>query len=369
MRKWNTFFLFSGMSAVLILLPLTGIILQGKAIHPFLEFPPRTRYVRHAPFALPVFIFLGILIVGMVFFIYIFPLLRQRKRKSLENAACSHPFPLWGWIGIGLILISWFIAWTRFPGISYLRPYTFTPLWLGYILVVNGLVYRRKGTCLMTSSPRRFLLLFVVSAFFWWYFEYLNRFVQNWYYIGEKMRISSLEYIIRATFPFSTVLPAVLGTKEYLLTFPWLGKYRSSYIFDIRPKKATAFGLLGMSFLTMFFLGVFPDYLFPMLWISPLVIITCFQILTGQKTVFAGITSGDWHLVVSLSLASLICGFFWEMWNIYALPKWEYAVPFVNAFFVFEMPLLGYTGYLPFGLECFAVASLFGLDKNKGTLR
>jgi len=44
------------------------------------------------------------------------------------------------------------------------------------------------------------------------------------------------------------------------------------------------------------------------------------------------------------------------MWNFYSLPKWKYDVPFVNRFHIFEMPLLGYAGYLPFGLEC-AVAA------------
>ena len=29
-----------------------------------------------------------------------------------------------------------------------------------------------------------------------------------------------------------------------------------------------------------------------------------------------------------------------------------------NRFEIFHMPLLGYSGYLPFGLECLAVASL-----------
>ena len=46
------------------------------------------------------------------------------------------------------------------------------------------------------------------------------------------------------------------------------------------------------------------------------------------------------------------------MWNFYSLARWEYAVPFVQRFKVFEMPLLGYAGYLPFGVECLAVADL-----------
>jgi hypothetical protein len=47
------------------------------------------------------------------------------------------------------------------------------------------------------------------------------------------------------------------------------------------------------------------------------------------------------------------------MWNYKSLSHWEYALPFVHRFKIFEMPLLGYAGYLPFGLECLAVVQFF----------
>jgi hypothetical protein len=37
------------------------------------------------------------------------------------------------------------------------------------------------------------------------------------------------------------------------------------------------------------------------------------------------------------------------------MPKWIYHVPLVPQQRLFEMPYLGYAGYLPFALECFAV--------------
>jgi hypothetical protein len=43
------------------------------------------------------------------------------------------------------------------------------------------------------------------------------------------------------------------------------------------------------------------------------------------------------------------------MWNVHSLNKWIYSVPYVHRFLVFEMPLLGFAGYLPFGLECAAL--------------
>ena len=64
------------------------------------------------------------------------------------------------------------------------------------------------------------------------------------------------------------------------------------------------------------------------------------------------IAAGDWREAGSWALAALICGFFWEMWNFCSAAKWIYTVPFVQRWTVFEMPILGYAGYLPFGLEC-----------------
>jgi hypothetical protein len=50
---------------------------------------------------------------------------------------------------------------------------------------------------------------------------------------------------------------------------------------------------------------------------------------------------------------------FWEMWNSLSCPKWVYTVPFVSRFKLFEMPILGYAGYLPFGLECALVVDFW----------
>jgi hypothetical protein len=46
------------------------------------------------------------------------------------------------------------------------------------------------------------------------------------------------------------------------------------------------------------------------------------------------------------------------MWNYWSLAKWEYRIPFVHRFLVFEMPILGYAGYLPFGLECALIGNM-----------
>jgi hypothetical protein len=82
------------------------------------------------------------------------------------------------------------------------------------------------------------------------------------------------------------------------------------------------------------------------------------QTLMGEPTIIDHMATGDWRLAFSSVLAAVICGGFWEMWNFYSLAKWEYSIPFVHCLEIFEMPLLGYAGYLPFGLECAVVGDM-----------
>jgi len=89
-----------------------------------------------------------------------------------------------------------------------------------------------------------------------------------------------------------------------------------------------------------------------MLWVAPLLILAGLQRLLVGETLFAPLARGDWRPLLQPALAALVCGFFWELWNWGSLPKWQYAIPYVQRFQLFEMPLLGYAGYLPFGIEC-----------------
>ncbi len=51
------------------------------------------------------------------------------------------------------------------------------------------------------------------------------------------------------------------------------------------------------------------------------------------------------------------------------MPKWIYNVPFVGFWHIFEMPLLGYGGYLPFSLELYALYRLLSRLLPTGLFR
>ena len=346
---------FIVLAGMLLGFPLLGIITAGTPLCQYLEFPPETRYVSHAPFSRAAFIVYGIIILLTAAPLFIRAVRAGRKVKDSPSPA--RHFPWWGRVGIVTGVIAWVLAWTRFSWFSVFQPHTFVPLWMSFILVVNGLTYRRKGRCMMVNRPGYFLLLFPASAVFWWFFEYLNRFVQNWFYAGEHF--SSWEYFIYATLSFSTVLPAVLGTREWILSFSWPEAGFAKFLpLEFFRHKTAAWVVLLVSGAGLAGIGVWPDYLFPLVWVSPLLIIVSLQSLLEERNIMSDIRRGDWRLFISSAAAALFCGGFWEMWNFYSLARWEYAVPFVHRYRIFEMPVLGYAGYLPFGLECTVIGGM-----------
>lgn len=342
------------LAVMLIGLPLAGVALQGRPLQIYTEFPPLTRYVEHAPFTWPAFILLALVILAVIL-----PFDLRTWRTRRPPARPVGRLPWWGWAGLGLGLLAWVIAWTKLPALEHFQRFTFTPIWLGYIVTVNALTYRLTGRCMMIRRPRFFCGLFILSAGFWWFFEYLNRFVQNWYYYGIE-DLSPLAYFWYATFPFSTVLPAVLGTYEFLAADPRRGAgLENFFAIRMRHPRIVAAVVLPLAAAGLAGIGIWPDLLFPLLWVTPLYIVTSVEALGGRATLLAPIRRGHWRQAYLLAAAGLICGFCWEMWNYGSLAKWIYSVPYVGGVRLFEMPLLGYAGYLPFGLECAVIARLF----------
>lgn len=341
---------------MLVGLPLLGVYLAGLPVLKFLQFPPKTLYVVHAPFSWCVFIAYAT-VIATVMALFTVSVKRAWQAHPKVASPSAGYFPWWGWLGVASGMAGWILAWSRFPWFSAWQTHTFTPLWLSFIVVINALTFRRSGTCLMINRTRFFLLLFPVSALFWWFFEYLNRFVQNWHYLGPDY--DALQYFVLATLPFSTVLPAVLSVRGWLLTYPLI-KTAFAHSIAIRPRhpKTAASAVLVIAAAGLAMIGIFPNYLFSLPWLSPGLIIVSVQTLQGKRHILSGLADGDWTVAAASALSALFCGCFWEMWNHYSLAKWHYSIPFVDSFHVFAMPILGYAGYLPFGLECAAVGDL-----------
>ncbi|MEW6717886.1 MAG: hypothetical protein AB1345_10335 [Chloroflexota bacterium] len=258
--------------------------------------------------------------------------------------------PIHGWLGILLVAIIWPLNWL----LSGLRTHhLFFLLWLGYCLIVDAVVFMRTGTSLLQRDRRRYMRLFLLSMPAWWLFELSNAWVQNWIYVGREF-IPSWEYNLFSSLCFSTVMPAVLGTAELVSSFGWVKRVRPGPVIKPTLRVTTGFFIAGLTMLAL--LLVWPGYFFPFQWLWVFFILEPVNVWLGYRSLADGTQKGDWRPVLALCLGALICGLFWEMWNYYSYPKWVYFVPFVDFLHIFEMPLLGYGGYLPFGLN---VAALY----------
>ena len=136
---------------MLLGLPPAGVLLRGGSLGPYLEFPPQTRFIDHAPFSWIAFGMIGSLVA-----VSAAPLVRGLLRPAPRRPISARSFPWWGWGGLTLGIAAWALAWTRFPWFTALQPHTFPLLWGAFILVANALTWRRSGaTCVSSTGVAR----------------------------------------------------------------------------------------------------------------------------------------------------------------------------------------------------------------------
>ena len=265
-------------------------------------------------------------------------------------------FKTYGVAGIVLIVL---LELNFFFKIEPFASWYFPLIWLGYLLVVDALVYKLRGNSLISNRLPTFIGMVVISALFWWVFEFTNLALHNWTYQGTG-GLGMMKNLF-GTLSFATVLPAFFETVELI---------RSVHLFNcVRLKKSYR---LSKTFLhSLMILGiacfvaplVLPAFTFPLIWLSFFLLLDPMNYLHGQPSILKHLKDRKLAVPLSLLLAGIILGFFWEFWNYWAVPKWTYDIPFVGFFKIFEMPVLGYLGYFPFAFELYAmywfVRSLF----------
>jgi len=341
-------------------------------------FPPE--FVKQEPpFWLPYFLLMAVVVAVIVVFL-LFPTLFGFKPVGEAPPAPLPPgrLPLWFWLGALLTAFFWWLMWVHTIALGSLAYYAFSPLWWGFILLLDGVVYRRTGgLSLLASRPVTLLLSAAVSVGGWTLFEYLDYFVLgNWYYPnGHMPELSHATIVALFLIAYTTVWPAIFEWYTLLATFPRLvARYAQG------PKLALPGSPLLWGGLLLLFVTVFlPLPLFWALWIGPLAVIAGQMLRLKLWTPLSAMAEGNWSPAVLVALASLFNGFFWELWNYgSAHPSnvpptnpnyWIYDIPYVNVIHIYaEMPLLGYAGYLPFGILVWVLflwaGQLFGFNAS-----
>jgi hypothetical protein len=272
------------------------------------------------------------------------------KIKNIENEKTR--FPTHGWLGLILAGLFWILNWSLSGPRTH---WGFFPMWLGYCLTIDALVYRRTGTSLLSRDWRKYIGLFIFSAPVWWIFELLNLRSQNWIYIGAEI-FSPQAYTFWTTLSFATVVPAVFGSAELFASFDFIKRLKRGPV--IGTDKLTTMLFFSAGWLMLGLMLIWPKIFFLFIWLSLYFMIEPINVWLGNRSLADWTKTGDWRPVVSLWLGALLTAFFWEMWNYYSYPKWIYHVSWGGWLHVFEMPLLGYGGYLPFALELYALYHL-----------
>jgi len=246
-----------------------------------------------------------------------------------------------------LVAVFWPANWFL-PGMR--THVLFFPLWLGYVLCVDGWTELSRGSSLYARSPRRFALLFLISIPLWWLFELANERLGNWEYVGRDV-LSDLEYTLLASLSFSTVVPAVLVSAEAARGWRWVERCANGP--RLAPTPARLVGCFVLGLLMLAALLCWPRVCYPLVWVAGVFLLEPLAHVLGRRTLLTDLARGDWRPWVSLWAGVLVCGFCWELWNVRSFPKWIYHIPGIEGPKLFEMPLPGYLGYLPFALEVY----------------
>ncbi|GAB4183741.1 MAG: hypothetical protein Kow00108_20990 [Calditrichia bacterium] len=234
----------------------------------------------------------------------------------------------------------------------------YTPLmWTGYILLADGLNYLLNKKSYILTDRKEFVIMLPFSIGYWYIFEFYNLFIDNWYYIGlpENMVIRIIGYF----WAFATIWPGVLET------FQLIQNLKIRFPISIKPR---TFSPRTMSLLMVAgaFFSIVPillpyqlaTYTAVLVWTAPVLLIDPILFKLERPSVLTELKKGSLNLLFQLFLAGAICGFLWELWNYKAATKWIYKVPFGPDLYIFEMPVIGFLGFLPFAVEIFLMWEL-----------
>ena len=261
--------------------------------------------------------------------------------------------PVHTWLGLALLLISEVAMLARVePFWTWHTPFA----WTGYILFLDGIVYRLRGSSWLTDSRREFVFLCVVSIPLWVVFEGYNLLITNWSYVNlpENLFVRYFGF----AWAFATVLPGIFQTAELLaavrgsrLPVPDSGPSTEDDRLSL-----VDYGSLGIGAAMLVLPIVWPSpYLAAPVFLGFIFLLDPINARAHDQSLRRDIRRGTYGRVINLLVAGFICGGLWEFWNFWSRAKWIYTVPILGDIKIFEMPVLGYFGFPPFALECFTM--------------
>lgn len=255
------------------------------------------------------------------------------------------------YLGLFALIISVLLLRLQF---SFMKTWFYCFAWWSFILIMDSLNFRIRKASPLSESIKMFLFSAFVSVFVWLIFELFNLRLKNWSY--HNLPFSAWERWLGYFIAFASVVPAM---RELSFFMEGLLKKKSPAFFRIKatPTLLRLCVFLGIVFI--FLALTWPSLFFPLAWLCFIFLLEPLNYWLKNETFLSNLERKDWRRLWSWIIAGLVAGFFWEFWNHLAVSRWEYSLPYLNIWRVFEMPIFGYTGFMPFALEIFAIFQLF----------
>src|SRR5262249_16646144 len=172
----------------------------------------------------------------------------------------------------------------------------------------------------------------------WWHYHnllpnpYLRRFGYDW--------------------AFATIFPALFETAELLESTLFAGLSGR----PVRVSRQVSYALIPIGAAAAILpLAVISQWLVPAVWLSYAFLLDPVNALGGRPSIVGDLARGNYRRLASLVASGAVCGVLWEFWNYWAIGKWTYTVPYLGSVKLFEMPVLGFLGFPPFAVECWAI--------------
>jgi hypothetical protein len=289
--------------------------------------------------------------------------------------AITHRYPQYGTVGLIVLLVmttalfaSQSIELGEYPWWT-LTAWATPACWWGYILAVDAWIYRRRGASLLTARRDLLALQCILSVAFWCLFEAYNHVMPGWQYVNLPGDMT--QRLIGYAIAFATIMPGLFITCELLQSF-WL--FENTRMPRVRWTNAmlNASVLVGLVFCLAppLMPQAWRGYLWALVWMGWFLLLEPFNYRRGMPSIYRDWERGALGRTLQLFATGAICGVLWEFWNMWAFTKWIYIFPLGRSMRFFEMPLVGFLGFLPFALEYFVmfhfIASFFTREDKLG---
>ena len=270
----------------------------------------------------------------------------------------------WGVLGLVMVVVAEF---SLFFDFEPLQSYYFAIAWFGFIFLIDSFVEKLTRKSLLKNNKKKFFLLLFLSALFWWIFEIINLGVVNWDYTHGRLPVD-FWHGLKRTIYFATVLPAIFEVSELFKVMHRFDRFKLKHKHKIT--KWTLYAMIFSGIVTLLLTLIWPNYFYPLVWVCFFFLLDPINYMNKVPSLIKHLEDRKVGIILALAAAGLVCGILWEYWNFWAAGKWTYSIPYVGFLKIFEMPLLGYLGYIPFAFELYAMYHFFKyyiskLDKKK----